>query len=328
MTSEAVVIVVVPRDRFSMFPRCLEALYAHTDVPFRVVLVAGGADGATRQGLHTLQARHENLSVVLRDRLLEQGTARNVALRQVHARFCVVLENDTLVHPNWLRPLLECMREERAAVVTPLLLNFEDGKIHAAGGVFEERATDGTLAFHHQMLYHGMHTSSVPLQRTRIAYPEAHCLLLDRQQLPDYPLFDDVEPFDADLGLTLRQRGLTAFLEPRSRAIYLTPPPLHVGDIAVFKFRWDAAAWTERNRRFMHKWHLTYDGAQKQRFYRRQHRKLGLARWYPNMWTVGMFNVSLGCLKRLRAHVQRVRQGFPVVIVTWLALSSAPLLAQ
>jgi glycosyltransferase involved in cell wall biosynthesis len=326
MAAEMVVIGVMPRDWLSMFPRCLEALYAHTDGPFRVVLVAGGADHATRQHLQTLQAQHANLSVVLADKLLEQATARNLVLQHVHERVCVLLENDTLVHPNWLHPLLECMHDERAAVVAPLLLDFWDGTIHTAGGVFEERAQDGAVAFHHESMYHRMPPARVQLQRTRIAYAEAHCLLIDRRQLPESTLFDDVEPFDADLGLTLHSRGLTAFLEPRSRATYLTPPPLQLGDIDAFKFRWDAAAWAARNRRFQHKWHVTYDGSSKERFYRRQHCKLGLARWYPNPSTVWMFNTYLGVLKRLRSRVRRYRHAFPVAIVTWPMLWHNPFL--
>ena len=47
--SDRVDIVVVIRDRFSMFPRCLEALYAHTHVPFRAIVVAGGTDRMTRR---------------------------------------------------------------------------------------------------------------------------------------------------------------------------------------------------------------------------------------------------------------------------------------
>jgi glycosyltransferase involved in cell wall biosynthesis len=320
MTSERVVIGVVPRDRLSMFPRCLAALYAHTEGLFRIVLVAGGADEPTRQQLASLQTRHENLSVVLMDKLLDQAAVRNLVLRRAYERVCVLLENDTLVQPNWLPPLLECMREQRAAVVAPLLLDFWDGTIHTAGGAFEERQQDGAAVFRHEMIYHKMPPVAVPLQRTRIAYPEAHCLLIDRQQLPDLTLFEDVEPFDADLGLTLRTRGLTAFLEPRSRATYLTPPPLHVSDVAMFKFRWDAEAWAVRNRRFMHKWHVTYDSSRKQRFYRRQHRKLGLARWYPNIWTVWLFNAYLGVPKYLLSRLRRWRNRFPVVKSTWLVL--------
>src|SRR5437899_1095345 len=129
-SSERVVIAVVPRDRFSLFPRCLEALYAYMDVRFRVIVVAGGADRATEEYLRQLQRQKDNLSVVLVDRLLMQGEARNLALRDVHERLCAVLENDTIVHENWLTPMLECMREERAAVVTPLIL-WHRG-IHAA----------------------------------------------------------------------------------------------------------------------------------------------------------------------------------------------------
>ena len=86
MASEIVVIGVVPRDRLSIFPRCLEALYAHTDGPFRVVLVAGGADHAIRQHLQTLQAQYANLSVVLMDKLLEQATTRNLVLQHLNHR--------------------------------------------------------------------------------------------------------------------------------------------------------------------------------------------------------------------------------------------------
>src|SRR5262245_34071982 len=153
MSSEKVVIGIVPRDRFSMFRSCLEALYAHTDVPFRVVVVAGGVDGATRQYLQKLQAQKDNPTVVLVDHFLMQGEARNLALRHMQDRFVVVLENDTIVHKHWLRPLLDCRREEGAAVVAPLILSRWSRKIHAAGGVFEEREKDGAVEFHHQMVY-------------------------------------------------------------------------------------------------------------------------------------------------------------------------------
>jgi hypothetical protein len=76
----------------------------------------------------------------------------------------------------------------------------------------------------------GLKTSSVPLQRMTINYPETHCVLIDRQLFPDN-LFEDVEPFDADLGLTRRKRRLTTFLEPHSVAMYVAPPPLEVCDI-------------------------------------------------------------------------------------------------
>ena len=152
--SNRVDIIVVIRDRFSMFPRCLDALYAFTHVPFRAIVVAGGADRTTREHLHQLQAKRGNMSIVLVDHLLLPGEARNLALRQCNERFCTVLENDTIVHKNWLPPMIECLRDEGAAVVTPLVWWYRG--LHTAGCVFEERENNnGTIKFNHRIIYTG-----------------------------------------------------------------------------------------------------------------------------------------------------------------------------
>lgn len=281
---ETVAIAVVPRDRLSMFPQCLEALYEHTNVPFLVVVTVGAADELTTQYLNRLQAEKDNLKVVFMDRLLMQGEARNVALRQVDERFCVVLENDTIVHENWLPPLMECLREEQAAAVTPLI--FWHRGIHAAGCMFEEREEEDAVKFNHKILYTG-------ICRKQIDYPENHCILLDRRLIPDGDIFDDVEPFDVDLGLTLRKHGRSVYFEPRSTVTYSAPPVWEIYDVPIFKFRWDAAAWESRNRRFMRKWNITYNPAAKIASYRRQQMKLGFARWYPNKITIRAANVSV-----------------------------------
>lgn len=295
-SSETVVIVVIPRDRFSTFPRCLEALYAYTHVRFRVIVVAGGTDRATEEYLHQLQMQKGNMTIVLVNRLLMQAEARNVALQQANERFCVFLENDTIVHENWLAPMLKCMREEGAAAVMPLIFWYRG--IHAAGCVFEEREKDSGLLFDHRIMY-------TEICRKRIDYPECHCVLIDRQLLQGIDIFDDVEPFDVDLGLTLRKCGLSVFLEPLSVVTYSAPPPLEVRDIPPFKLRWDAASWKTRNRRFMQKWGVIYDPSSKRASYRRQQLKLGLARWYPTKLTVGMSNVAFSSVNRLLLIAKR-----------------------
>lgn len=295
-SSNCVAIVLVPRDRFSTFPRCLEALYANTHVSFRVIVVAGAADKMTQEYLRQLERQRDNLSVLLVDRLLMQGEARNIAIQKTTERFCVVLENDTIVHKNWLTPLLECMREESAAVVMPLIWWY--GRIHATGCMFDEREQDGLTVFRHRILYSG-------IRRKRIDCPECHCVLIDRQFLPDIDIFEDVEPFDMDLGLTLRKKGLSAFFEPRSVVTYKPPPPLEVRDILPYKFRWDATSWEHRNLLFMQKWGVTYEPSPKMASYRRQYLKLGLARWYPNKLTVGLANIVFNPVRRLQALARR-----------------------
>jgi hypothetical protein len=89
-------------------------------------------------------------------------------------------------------------------------------------------------------------------------------------------------------------------------ATYAAPPPWEVRDIPLFKFRWDARAWAARNRLFRQKWRVRYDPRSKRAAYRRQYLKLGLARWYPAKWTVGMANASVTTIRVMRSIASRV----------------------
>jgi glycosyltransferase involved in cell wall biosynthesis len=295
-----VAIVVVPRDRFSTFQRCLDALYSNTDGRFRVIVVAGGVDETTTCYLERLRATKGNLSLVLEDGLLTQAEARNLGLSHLDERFVVVLENDVIVHENWLAPLLECMREEQAAVVTPLLWWYRG--LHAAGGSFDLRNDGGGTA----VLTHTINYSEI--RRRRVDYPENHLVLIDRRQLTGFP-FDDVEPFDVDLGLTLRERGLTVFLEPASTATYSAAPPLEVSDIPPFTLRWGWSTWNAANQRFQQKWGLRYDQSKKRASYRRQRLRFAVAARYPNRVTVGMTNQVFALTNRLQTLMTRRRSG-------------------
>ena len=297
LPTQTVDIIVVLRDRFSMYPRSLEALESRTPQPFRILVVAGAPDPETREYLQRLEETRPHIEAILVDHLLTQAEARNLGWRRATARFVVVLENDTIVHENWLPPLLECLQEESAAVVTPLLWWYRG--LHAAGGTFHQRQRDGVRVIDYAIDYSG-------IRRRQVDYPENHCLLFDRQMLPGFE-FDDVEPFDVDLGLTLRQRGLRAWLEPRAVATYSAPPTIEVRDLPAFTMRWDWPRWELENGRFAEKWGVTYDRAYKRASYRLQWCKLGLARWLPNALTVGIANVMFATTNRIQTWSERLR---------------------
>jgi hypothetical protein len=154
-----------------------------------------------------------------------------------------------------------------------------------------------------------MDPEEVPLERVAVDYTENHCQLIDRERLPDDDLFDDVEPFDVDLGLALRKRGLTTMMEPRSVTTYVPPPPWEVRDIRPFKFRWDSAGWAARNQMFMQKWGVTYDASAKLVDYRRQYLKLGLACWFPCKCTVALANTVVAMIRLYRSRSFRHTRG-------------------
>ena len=281
LSPDAVTIAVVVRDRYSTFRGCLAALQANTTIPCRVLVVVGGADEVTLAELRAREA-HENFGLVAQTKPLSQAESRRLALREVDTRFLVILENDTFVHRNWLGPMLECARQEGAAAVTPLVMWYRG--VHAAGcsielspGVGDERL------LRHSIGYTG--TTRMPTD-----YAETHCVLLDLDRLGRRDIFDDVEPFDVDVGLTLRSMGCRAFVEPRSVVTYAAPPPWELRDVPMTLFRWDPASWDARHRRFIDKWGVSYDASAKRASYRRQHARLTLLRRRPNPLTLVVTN--------------------------------------
>jgi len=300
---KAVAIAVVPADRYSILPRCLEAIYRNTHVPFRVIVVDARADHGTRAYLDRLTSERKNLTVVHVDRMLSSGSARNAALEHIYERYCAIIENDIIVRDNWLIPMLTCMREERAAVVGPTIIDLTYGRIHAIGIMFNESQKNRRVLFNDVILGREASLGNAPLNRRRIDYPERHCMLIDRNFLPEKNLFDDVEPFDADLGYILRKKKLTAHYEPRAVVEFRQSPPIDLIDVEFFKRRWNFERWLVEKERFTKKWKVDFTFGEKRAFYHSQHRNLLLARWFPNRWTLGMANMYSLSKRKLRATV-------------------------
>ncbi|HEX9828814.1 MAG TPA: glycosyltransferase, partial [Bacteroidota bacterium] len=237
------------------------------------------------------------------DRMLSSGNARNAALEHINERYCAIIENDIIVRDNWLIPMLTCMREERAAVVGPAIIDMTYGRLHTTGCQFDDSEGQGRVKFSEAIISRDGALGRKPLPRAKIDYPERHCMLIDRKFLPEKNLFDDVEPFDADLGYILRKKKLAAYFEPGSVAEFVQPPPIELIDMPHFLRRWDFQRWLSEKERFTKKWKVDFNFDEKRKFYYSQNRNLLLARWFPSRWTLGMANIYTYSKRRLRATV-------------------------
>jgi GT2 family glycosyltransferase len=259
MTEPDVTIIVVPRERFSLSRASLDSVYERTDVPFELVYVDAGSPQRHRRRLAALALRR-GFVIARSEKILSPNQARNVGLTFVRTPYVVFMDNDVIVEPGWLGPLLACAEETGAALVGPLYLEgrAEDRIIHMAGGELEIAGEPGhrKLVTSHLLQGTKMDDAPMPLVRRTCDYVEFHCMLARTE------IFQDVGPLDEDLLGTrehldlcmgVRADGGEVYLEPGSVVTYSTPPPLALVDVPFFARRWSDAWMTHSLNHFCDK---------------------------------------------------------------------------
>ena len=256
-----VTIVVVARERFSVARRALEALYANTPEPFRLVYVDAGSPAPLRRYL-AAEARRRGFHLVRHDGYLNNNASRNIGLRHVgDAPYVVFLDTDVVVEPGWLAPLLSTAEETGAAAVGPLYLLGEPGSgvIHVGAGDAHFVTEGGRRRFVERHRFANQPVASVRsrLARERCEAVEFHCMLVRRDVL------ERVGPFDeglhsmaehTDFCLRVRAQGGAIYHEPAAAVHYVIPGRLSLADLPFFWRRW-SDAWTEATvERFCAKW--------------------------------------------------------------------------
>lgn len=290
MASPDVTIVVAPRDHFSDTRESLESIYAHTDAPFDLVYVDGGSRPSIARYLRE-QAAARGFRLIRTGHYLSPNHARNLGAEGLQTRYIVFIDNDVIVAPNWLSPLIECAEATGASVVGPLI--FERRPVHThvhfAGGEtrVEEARVDGRIERH---IVDRIFTE-VPVARQPTGCAEFHCVMvrtdafrrvggLDEQMISTRENLDFCMMIAAD--------GGAIYVEPRSRVTYLPPERMALADVPYFALRWsdewDFASFDH----FRAKWRLEND-----RYFQTQHRIMGwrrrelmmrdcLLRWLPS----------------------------------------------
>ena len=263
--SPEVTVVVVPRERFSHAAHSLESIYEHTDIPFSLVYVDGGSPTRIRRYL-AQQARLKNFKLIRTERYLSPNQARNLGFQQVDTKYVVFIDNDAMVSPGWLQPLIDCAQDTGAWVVGPLTLLGTPGpqEIHAAGGTVGIKEEQGRRVFvtSHGLAGETLANVSAALKSEETGLVEFHCMLVltdaCRRTGPlDEQLFSVHE--HEDFCLLVRELGGAVYFEPRSVITYVAPPPFAWSDLPFFMLRWSEVWNSNSQQRFQDKWKLSND---------------------------------------------------------------------
>ena len=314
-TGPDVTIIVVPRERFSVSVRVLEALYERTRYPFSLVYVDGGSPRSTRSQLEAASRRY-GFSLIRRDRYLTPNQARNLALCQVRTKYVVSLDNDVLVTPGWLDTLIRSAEDTGAAVVGPVTCIGEpEGEIiHSAGGVAHVAEWGTRRQFVHQNHheYSRLEDLRPLLSRRETEMVEFHCMLIRTDVLARIGALDEQilnDPHHVDFCMTVREAGGTIYLEPAAVVTQLAPPPVPWSDLPFFLQRWNGPATRRSLEHFRRKWRLPEDdpsiAAFSQWLVDRRRLAFGRLRWMVQAavgWRAGTW-IERVCLVPLEAAI-------------------------
>lgn len=289
MTLPDVTIVVVPRDHFSDARESLGSIYAHTDLPFELVYVDGRSPKPVARYLRE-QSAARGFRLIRTEHYLSPNQARNLGAKDVATRYIVFVDNDVVVAPDWLGPLVECADATGASITGPMcyenrplhtIVHFSGGEARA-----EERIVDGRVERH---IVDRIHKRDIT-ERQPTGCAEFHCLMVRTEDFRrigglDERMLSTRENLDFCMAITAA--GGSIYVEPRSRITYLPPVRMALADVPYFALRWSDEWDLASFEHFRNKWRLADD-----RYFQVERRNVGwrrrglmmrgcLLRWVP-----------------------------------------------
>ncbi|AUS99445.1 glycosyl transferase family 2 [Nostoc sp. CENA543] len=280
-----ITIIVSPRERFSCTIESLESIYEHTDYPFELIYIDGGSPRHIKEYLAT-QAQQKQFQLIRTDHYLSPNHARNLGLRHVTSKYVVFIDNDVVVTPGWLKPLIECAESTGATIVSPLICQGTPlhTEVHCAGGetgIKVEAKGETTRRRMIEKIYkQGRQVADVrpQLQRQQTGLAEFHCMMVRTEIFQKIGLLDEGllnTKEHVDLCILVTETGGTIYLEPESLMTYVTGKPLEASDIHYYMLRWSDAWELASLQRLREKWNLTED-----EYFQNKYKRLG---WRRNM---------------------------------------------
>jgi GT2 family glycosyltransferase len=189
------------------------------DFAGEILIVDDASTDGTRAALKALAASDKRVRVITLTKNAGFVTACNRGAKAATGDILLFLNNDTVLLPGWLPPLLRVFREDPKAGVVGGRLLCSDGRIQEAGGIiFRDgsaahfgRGDYDTDGFLYQFVREVDYCSGAFLATPRKLFHEADGF--DRRYVPAY--YEDV-----DYCFKIRQMGHRVFYQPESTIVH------------------------------------------------------------------------------------------------------------
>lgn len=201
--------VIVPNyNGISMLKNCLDSLLNHDRKPDQIVVVDNGStDGSAAE----VQSSYPAVTLVPLSTNTGFTGANNAGLTASEGELIVLLNNDCIVEPGWLRSLEHRMEESEVAAVTSSMRNIADLNImDSAGGEIDWMCFSRDIG-----KGMGAECFTRPMD---LPFPCGGAVMIRRSALPDQSTLFWNKLFiyqeDLDLGFELLRTGWKVVYEP------------------------------------------------------------------------------------------------------------------
>ena len=226
-------VVIISAERGNDTKRCVESIFQNTRESFEIILSDVGSSRETLEIIKSLEDAYGNVHVIYNKQSTGTTGQRNQGINFSRGEYVVLMDNDVLVLPGWLKHLKETMaKDERIGIVGAKLLRAEienvyycgchtitlerEGKVYGIG-----LAKSGEMANLHRYDPLVMKGGEVPWYTTT-------ALLARRNYLLEVGGFDDmvdgkgifIANEDKDLSLNMRKAGYKIYYCPEAEAIH------------------------------------------------------------------------------------------------------------
>jgi len=216
--------------------KCLDSL-RKTDYPNLETIVVD--NGSTDNSVSAVQQMFENVKVLSNEINYGYAKGNNIGIQNTHGEYVVLLNNDTFVHPNWLKQLVEaaeklkedCFLQPKILLAdNPQIINSAGNMIHVAGFGFPRGAGERDMGQYER--------------EAEVAYASGACIFTSQRVIRKVGLLDEryfLQFEDLDWGWRGRMQGITSRYIPKA-VIY------HKWGGTLGRFSEEKSYYLERNR--------------------------------------------------------------------------------
>lgn len=175
-------IILLTWNQWRYTEECLTSIRRHTPEPYELVIVDNGSTDGTVENLKALAAEDRRCRLVLNADNRGYAAACNQGIQTSRGEYLVLLNNDTVVTPEWLSGLLECHSSHPFAGIVGPLTNSASG-IQVVSG--PDRVADG-LDFFSRSFRTANRFRRIPSRRV-----VGFCMLFRRALVDEIGLLDE-----------------------------------------------------------------------------------------------------------------------------------------